>query len=91
MTREQLIEKLWEEHGGVDYSYTDATGNPVVETDTGICEKDDFVASINAALDAQAHGTHKEMLERANVVGKEWMLVAEVLSIISSADPEVEG
>ena len=73
MTREELIEKLWEEHTLPGWA---------------CMYKSTFTLALSAALDAQAHGTHKEMLERANVVGKEWMLVAEVLSIISSADPE---
>ena len=74
MTREELIERTWKMYV-----------NEIVNWET---HKQSFRKAVNAALDAQAHGTHKEILERAIVVGKEWMLVAEVLSIISSADPE---
>ena len=90
MTREELIERLWEEHGGVDYSYTDATGNPVVETDTGICEKDDFVASINAALDAQARGCKSVYREESLKMHPGYYNGDMAYSIIK-ADPEVEG
>ena len=83
MTREQLIEKLWDEHRTIGYDETREWMDP-----------EGFAAALAAALDAQARGCFASAADKMvdlygmfdGKYGPDEMLLQET---ILTADPEV--
>jgi len=80
MTREELIEMLWDDYAFVSHWYPDGTG-------ANLMDETAFEEAINAALDAQARGC-ESVYKEESLEMHPWYYSDMAYSILT-ADPEV--